>query len=590
MQKNAASQKVTLLAIDVSTNLPKTGDSANITAYVSKDDGAVTILGDTTATELDATNALGLYSFDLTQAETNADKLLFTAKSSTANIRIVPLLVQTVPANFSTLTIANSAVDADLERIQGTAVSTPATAGILDVNTKNINNVAAATPGAAGGLLIAGSNAATTFSGLTTGALACTTITASGAVAFQSTFAVTTSTSLAALSCSTLTASGAVALQSTLTVTGATGLGAVTFNSTLTVSGNTTFSGSITASNASNNINLGTGAITAGVIAADAIGDSEIAADVYTAIWANATRTLTAATNITSTGGTVPITAAGYVQADEVAIGGFTLVSGTADSGTTTTMVDAARTEGDAYWEGASILFTSGTLAGQYRVITDFEASTDRITFTPAVTTAVTTHNYVLLPQGAADLQAISGSQQSMLDLQDFADAGYDPATNKVQGVVLVDTLTTYTGNTVQTGDAFARLGAPAGASVSADILVIDNFVDDLESRLGTPSNLGSGATIAANLVDIENQTDDIGVAGAGLTAIPVISGVMTESYAADGAAPTMVQALYMILQSIMEISISGTTMTIKKLDGTTTAMTVTLNDATNPTSRTRAT
>lgn len=33
-----------------------------------------------------------------------------------------------------------------------------------------------------------------------------------------------------------------------------------------------------------------------------------------------------------------------------------------------------------------------------------------------------------------------------------------------------VSTLTTYTGNTPQTGDAFARLGAPAGASVSADI------------------------------------------------------------------------------------------------------------------------
>lgn len=73
---------------------------------------------------------------------------------------------------------------------------------------------------------------------------------------------------------------------------------------------------------------------------------------------------------------------------------------------------------------------------------------------------------------------------------------------------------------TAQTGDSFARLGAPAGASVSADIVVLDNFVDDLESRLGTPSNLGGGATVAANLSDIEAQTDDIGAAGAGLTAI----------------------------------------------------------------------
>lgn len=48
----------------------------------------------------------------------------------------------------------------------------------------------------------------------------------------------------------------------------------------------------------------------------------------------------------------------------------------------------------------------------------------------------------------------------------------------------------------------------------------IDNLVDDLETRIGTPSNLGSGATVAANLVDIEGQTDDIGAAGAGLTAL----------------------------------------------------------------------
>jgi hypothetical protein len=66
-------------------------------------------------------------------------------------------------------------------------------------------------PGGSGGLLISGSNSGTT----TLGAL-----TVSGAVAFQSTFAVTTSTSLAALSCTTLTASAAVAFQSTFTTTG----------------------------------------------------------------------------------------------------------------------------------------------------------------------------------------------------------------------------------------------------------------------------------------------------------------------------------------------------------------------------------
>jgi hypothetical protein len=46
-----------------------------------------------------------------------------------------------------------------------TAVASPATAGIPDINVKNINNVAAATPGASGGVLIAGTNAATTITG-----------------------------------------------------------------------------------------------------------------------------------------------------------------------------------------------------------------------------------------------------------------------------------------------------------------------------------------------------------------------------------------------------------------------------------------
>lgn len=99
MFKNVASQKLIVFAFDSTTNAPKTGDAANITAYVSKDFGAVTVLGDTTATEMDATNAKGYYLFDLTQAETNGDTLLFSAKSSTANIVVVgaPATVYTYP-------------------------------------------------------------------------------------------------------------------------------------------------------------------------------------------------------------------------------------------------------------------------------------------------------------------------------------------------------------------------------------------------------------------------------------------------------------------------------------------------------------
>lgn len=112
MFKNVASQKISVYAYDSTTGAPKTGDSGNISVYVSKDYGSVTQLGDTSATEMDSTNAKGWYLFDLTQAETNADACLFTGKSSTSNIYIVGQLIYTNPANFTTTSIdSNGRVD-----------------------------------------------------------------------------------------------------------------------------------------------------------------------------------------------------------------------------------------------------------------------------------------------------------------------------------------------------------------------------------------------------------------------------------------------------------------------------------------------
>lgn len=64
----------------------------------------------------------------------------------------------------------------------------------------------------------------------------------------------------------------------------------------------------------------------------------------------------------------------------------------------------------------------------------------------------------------------------------------------------------------------------------------------------------------------------------------------VTESYNADGSAPTPVQALMMIMQMLTEKSVASTTLTVKKLDGSTSAATFTLDDDTAPTSITRAT
>jgi hypothetical protein len=69
-----------------------------------------------------------------------------------------------------------------------------------------------------------------------------------------------------------------------------------------------------------------------------------------------------------------------------------------------------------------------------------------------------------------------------------------------------------------------------------------------------------------------------------------ILTTALTEAYAADGAAPTLTQAVMLILQHLSESSISSTTKTVKKLDGSTSAATFTLDDATTPTSITRAT
>lgn len=89
MLKNISGQKVRVFAFDYSTGAPKTGDAANITAYVSKNNGTPVVLTDTSATEVDSTKAPGCYDFDLSQSETNADELSFTGKSTTSNVAVI---------------------------------------------------------------------------------------------------------------------------------------------------------------------------------------------------------------------------------------------------------------------------------------------------------------------------------------------------------------------------------------------------------------------------------------------------------------------------------------------------------------------
>lgn len=235
--------------------------------------------------------------------------------------------------------------------------------------------------------------------------------------------------------------------------------------------------------------------------------------------------------------------------------------------------------------------------------------------------------------------------------------------------VDLVTTLTTYTGNTVQTGDSFARIGATgSGLTTLATASALSTAAGNITSILGFVDT--EIATIVTDVAAILVDTAEIGVAGAGLTninlpnqtmdivgnitgnlsgsvgsvtgavgsvtgAVGSVTGAvgsiatggitaasfgagaidaaaiatdaigsaelaatavskiwttaLTEAYAANDVAPTGAQALFLIMQMLTEFAISGVTLTVKKLDGTS-AATFTLDSSTVPTSITRAT
>ena len=68
------------------------------------------------------------------------------------------------------------------------------------------------------------------------------------------------------------------------------------------------------------------------------------------------------------------------------------------------------------------------------------------------------------------------------------------------------------------------------------------------------------------------------------LTFADILTTAMTESYAANGVAPTLAQAILAIHQKLMQFGISGTALTVRKLDDIATAFAVTLDDASSPT------
>lgn len=123
-----------------------------------------------------------------------------------------------------------------------------------------------------------------------------------------------------------------------------------------------------------------------------------------------------------------------------------------------------------------------------------------------------------------SDVGALGGVVQSLTDLKDFADDGYDPATDKVQGVVLVDTTTANSDMRGTENAALASvLGALADAASDGDPTATDTLMQYMKQLIniliGTtgivafpasaaPANGVSLAEVIRSIYDDSNSLD----------------------------------------------------------------------------------
>lgn len=117
------------------------------------------------------------------------------------------------------------------------------------------------------------------------------------------------------------------------------------------------------------------------------------------------------------------------------------------------------------------------------------------------------------------DLLQMVGVAQSATDLKDFADAGYDPGTNKVQGVVLVDTATTVTGGATEAKQNTAQTDLDTITGVNG-VNLTDNAITagKYDETTAFPLTAVNGSTLTEaggtgdhlTAINLPNQTMDI--------------------------------------------------------------------------------
>lgn len=136
------------VAVDATDLKTRETALSGFTVYRSRNNGAATAYTTPTVAELSAANMPGVYALlidedtTITAGADSEEVCVHITQAAMAPVTRTFELYRPVISSGQTITVANGAADADIERIQGTVVATPATAGILDVNAKNWNNLA----------------------------------------------------------------------------------------------------------------------------------------------------------------------------------------------------------------------------------------------------------------------------------------------------------------------------------------------------------------------------------------------------------------------------------------------------------------
>ncbi len=287
---------------------------------------------------------------------------------------------------------------------------------------------------------------------------------------------------------------------------------------------------------------------------------------------------------------------------------------GTAQGGTSSSItLDAGASATNDLYKYGTISVVGGTGAGQSRQINGYTGSSKVATVGVNWTVAPdNTSVFLITPLGvdAATIAAIAAAvweetraaHATAGTMGEYVTADVQrvkgDATAATNAKNAFDGATGYgfTACTMPTVTAVTTVNGLAANSVTAAAVAAD-AVTEIQSGLATSAALTSAA---GDVTTILGQTGTTGVvvAAASKTGYALsTTGIdalftrqLTEAYAADGAAPTVAQSLMLIQQMLGDFSISGTTLTVRKVDGSTSAATFTLNSSSAPTALTRAT